>query len=157
MHSGEISRREKQILFYFFRKWLKGLWDKISLCSSKRWERYLLIMFHSSHCALPLMECLPLAFQRQQPIKATNDSRWYVVRSFDSFCLFESDIFIPSPRIWGLFAFFAMPHARTFNLVSIYSCILTGNDSKIKWIWKCAQITTCQSRKPPHATGSIFS
>lgn len=97
MHSGEISRREKQTLFCFFRKWLKGLWDKISLCSSKCWERYLLIMFLSSHCALPLMECLPLAFQRRQPIKATDDSRWCAVRSFDSFCLFESDIFIPYP------------------------------------------------------------
>lgn len=115
MHSGEISRREKQILFFFFRKWLKGLWDKISLCSSKCWERYLLIMFHSYHCALPLMECLPLAFQRQQPIKATDDSRWCVVRSFDSFCLFESDIFIPSPRIWGLFVFFCNASCKNFQ------------------------------------------
>lgn len=105
-HSGKISRREKQILFCFSREWLKGLWDKISLCSSERWERYLLIMFLSSHCALPLMECLPLAFQRQKPIKATDDSRWCAVRSFDSFRRFESDIFIPFPRIWGLFAFF---------------------------------------------------
>lgn len=103
-----VKSAEERNKYYsvFFRKWLKGLWDKISLCSSKCWERYLLIMFHSSYCALPLMECLPLAFQRRQPIKATHDSRWCVVRSFDSFCLFESDIFIPSPRIWGLFGFF---------------------------------------------------
>lgn len=94
-------------------------------------------MFLSSHCALPLMECLPLAFQRRQPIKAADDSRWCAVRSFDSFRRFESDIFIPFPRIWGLFAFFnAMPHAtaRAFNPLSIYSCILTGNDSKMKRI-----------------------
>ncbi len=80
------------------------------------------------------MECLPLDFQRRQPIKATDDSRWCAVRSFDSFRRFESDIFIPFPRIWGLFACFnAMPHAtaRAFNPVSIHSCILTGNETNI--------------------------
>ncbi len=80
------------------------------------------------------MECLPLDFQRRQPIKAMDDSRWCAVRSFDSFRRFESDIFIPFPRIWGLFACFnAMPHAtaRAFNPVSIHSCILTGNETNI--------------------------
>jgi len=104
--------RETNIIL-FFRKWLKGWWDKISLCSSKCWERYLLIMFPSSHCALPLMKCLPLAFRRRQPIKAPDDSRC-AVRSSDSIRLFESDIFIPSPRIWGLFAFVCNASCKKF-------------------------------------------
>lgn len=48
-------------------------------------ERYLLIMLFSFHCARPVMECLPLAFQRRQQIKAMNDGPLCAAGSFDAF------------------------------------------------------------------------
>ncbi len=89
MHRGKIIRREKQIYSVFRGNDWKAYETK-SLFAAASEERDM--CYRVSLLSL-CMECLPLDFQRRQPIKATDDSRWCAVRSFDSFRRFESDIY----------------------------------------------------------------
>lgn len=109
-------------------------------------ERYLLIMLFSFHCARPVMECLPLAFQSRQQIKAMNDGPLCAAGSFDAFPPFWKWHLYPAPRIL-LHCDFSLRLVRFFNL---YACApLIYQENKTQWIWKSSwQKSQTSSRRP---------